>query len=68
MEKTKVWYMIQDNGDGSAGLRWFLTKEAAEKCEEDEKKWGGFAEETVDSVETFVGSDIHKEATEGYDN
>jgi hypothetical protein len=68
MEKTKVWYMIQDGGDGSASVLWFLTKEASEQQEKDEEEWGGFAESTIGSVETFIGSDIHKEATEGYDD
>lgn len=64
MKKIKVWYMIQDSGDGSAIVLFFLTEEMANKCEKVGKKYGGFAESTVYFAETYEGSNIHKEAVE----
>jgi hypothetical protein len=60
MEKIVVWYSIQNNGDGSCSLKWFLSENEAEKDQEDmDEGWG---EPCYDSVETFVGSNIHREA------
>jgi len=65
MEKTKLWYCISNNGDGSASVLWFLTKERAEKYDNEQMESGdGFAEDSVGYAETFIGSDIHKEAIE----
>lgn len=64
MEKIKIWYSIQNGGDGSAFPYWFLTEEEAEKDQENmDEGWG---ESCIGSVETFVDSDIHKEAKKGY--
>jgi hypothetical protein len=66
MEKTKVWYSPTNGGDGSVFLRWFLTeKEAREDQDNQDEGWG---EDCSGSVETFIGSDIHKEATKRYDD
>jgi len=62
LEKVVVWYSIQNCGDGSAAPYWFLTEEEADKDQEDmDEGWG---ESCIGSVETFVGSDIHREAVE----
>lgn len=62
MKKVVIWYRPVNCGDGSAAIRWYLTEEQAE--EEYENDYEGFAESGVSSVETFKGSDIHKEAVE----
>jgi hypothetical protein len=59
MEKVVVWYGGKRNGDGSNTLYWFLTEEEADVFDEN-----GEGCECVGSVETFIGSDIHKEALE----
>ena len=65
MDKVTVWTSIQDGGDGSANNLWFLTEEDAEYDQENMHKEGyGWAEPCVESVETFVGSDIHIKAVE----
>lgn len=63
MEKVEIWYNIINCGDGSAAVQWFLTEQDA--LDEYETQYEPFAEDGVDSVETFVGSDIHKYAIEG---
>jgi hypothetical protein len=57
MEKVTLWYEIVDGQDGSAELFWYF----------DRPKWREYQMNTG-SVETFVGSDIHKEAAFGYDD
>ncbi len=73
MEKAVVWYSIQNDGDGSASLKWFLKAFDAQQDQEaydanreddeddiyDEPQW---ADSCYGSVETFIGSDIYKEA------
>ncbi len=59
MEKITVWYSISNGGDGSASLHWFLTRQEVEDDQEDMEGWG---EPCMGSVQTFIGSDIHKEA------
>lgn len=62
MEKIVIWYSIQNGGDGSAYPDWFLTEEEAENDHENmDEGWG---EPCIDSVETFVGSDIYNRAVE----
>jgi hypothetical protein len=61
LKKIKVWWSIQNGGDGSASPAWFLTEEHADKDQgEMDEGWG---ESCIGSVETFIGSDIHKEAS-----
>jgi hypothetical protein len=63
MKKIILWYSIQNVGDGSAVISWFLSKKQAEEFDEDECDRGyGYSESAVGSVETFEGSNIHKEA------
>lgn len=59
MEKVTIYYGIGDGGDGSAFIRWFLTEKSADKWERGQEAWGEFC---GGSAETFVGSDIHKQA------
>lgn len=61
LEKTTVFYSIEDGGDGSAYLQWFLTEEEAISSQENMD--GGWGEPCYGSVETFIGSDIHKKAS-----
>lgn len=68
MEKVVVWYSIRNGGDGSAYPSWFLTEEQAD--DDQEGMDDGWGEPCIGSVETFIGSDIHREAeenTNGYD-
>lgn len=63
--KIVVWYSVSDGWDGSAYPVWFLTEEDAEYDQEYSVKMGyssGWGEICTGSVETFIGSDIHKEA------
>jgi hypothetical protein len=60
LKKIVIWYSMRGGGDGSAYPKWFLTEDAAEADQESlEEGWG---ESCTGSVETFEGSDIHREA------
>lgn len=61
MEKVVVWYSIRNYGDGSAGLSWFLTKEQALK--DQARMLEPWSEDCYGSVETFIGSKIHVDAS-----
>lgn len=62
MEEVKVWYACFNTGDGEVRLQWYLTEKEAEVAEDSQDEgWGGSC---VRSVETFIGSDIHREAVE----
>lgn len=63
--KTIVWLSIQDMGDGSASPMWFLTEEDANGDQYSKSSWG---EPCVSPVETYEGSNIHKEAAENSRN
>ncbi len=55
-----VYYSIVDCGDGSAYPRWFLTEEAANNDQDEmDPGWG---ECCTGMVETYEGSNVHKEA------
>ena len=58
--KVTIWYSIQNGGDGSAYPSWYLTEEDAERDQEDMME--GWGESCTGRVETFEGSDIHREA------
>lgn len=64
MTKVTVWCCIQDGADGSAYPMWFLTKDIAKEFElyQHKEYGGGFAEPCISAVETFEGSNIHKQA------
>lgn len=74
MEKVVIWYSIQNGGDGSAGLAWYLSEdecvrdqepsygEYEDEDDEDRYAENQWAEPCYGSVETFIGSDIHKQA------
>lgn len=59
MEKITIYYACGNGGDGSVYLKWFQTQDAASDWEENQYEWG---EDCTGSVETFVGSDIHKKS------
>jgi len=62
MEKIKIWFSIQNGGDGSAYPMWLLTKKDADRDQDTmDEGWG---EPCNGSVETFIGSDIHLRACE----
>ena len=48
----KLWYHVDNNGDGSASVHFNLNEKNATKA--DEKQTEGFAESTVGSVEFAV--------------
>lgn len=60
LEKVEVYYACMNNGDGSVSLEWYLTDEEAEAAEDNQDE--GWGEHCNGSVETFVGSDIHRKA------
>lgn len=60
IEKIKLFYSINNGGDGSASLSWHSTEQEAIKEQEDTDE--GWAELCYGSAETFVGSNIHKRA------
>ena len=62
MQKTKVYYSVQNGLDGVAYLKYFLTQDEADKDQEDmDDGWG---ESCTGMIETYVGSNVHKEAME----
>jgi hypothetical protein len=62
LKKINVFYSIRNAGDGSAYLRWFLTSAEASKDQENQDE--GFAEDCSGMVQTYEGSNIHKDAIE----
>ena len=60
MKKVNVYYACINCGDGSVSLDWFLTYEEAKTAENEQME--GWAEDCTGMVETFEGSNIHKEA------
>jgi len=62
MEKVTIYASILNGGDGSAYIDWFITADAAEKSQEDQNEYEGWAEECIETVETFVGSKTHDQA------
>ncbi len=67
IKKVDVWYSIVDGGDGSAFPRWFLSEQAANQDQIDwvESGGDGWGENCTGKVETFEGSNVHREAVEG---
>ena len=60
VEVIEVTSRITNGGDGSASNQWYLTKEEAIYYQSLDPE--GWEEECVETVETFIGSRIHKEA------
>ncbi len=56
LQKTVIWF----SGDGSAYPTWFLTEDESEFHQDN--MYEGWGECCNGSVETFIGSDIHKKA------
>lgn len=62
MQETKVYYSIQNGGDGSAYPKYFLTQAEADNDQETmDEGWG---EPCTGMIETYVGSNIHRRASE----
>ncbi len=61
MIKVKAFYGCRNEGDGSPYLKWFLTQKEATDWEQEEPE-DSFGADCTGSVETFEGSDIHREA------
>lgn len=61
LTKITIWYSVASGGDSSAYPRWFLTELSADQ-ESQYEDGGGWGESCTGSVETFEGSDIHKQA------
>lgn len=53
----KIWYMIQNGGDGSAYVQYYDSKELAEWSEEQDDE--GFAESTVDCITFMSDGNVH---------
>ena len=66
LKKVTVYGSIVNAGDGSAYVKWFLTE--AEAVHDQETQYDRFAEDCIEEVETFEGSNIHKDAVKGYDD
>jgi len=64
LKEITIWTSISNGGDNGGYNKWFLSKEDAEIANEEEF-WG---EPCVQSVETFMGSDIYNKATGKKDN
>ncbi len=60
LKYVTVWYSIANGGDGSAYPDWFLTESEARTDQDNMVE--GWGEPCIGRVETFVGSDIHKDA------
>lgn len=54
MKTVKIYYAIQDGGDGSAYLKLFRTKEGFDKFEEKSDAYEGFGESCGGSIEFEV--------------
>ena len=66
LQKVVVYYGCFGGGDGSVHLKWYLDADTASNEEESQDE--GWGEDCTGSVETFIGSDIHKEAVENDKN
>lgn len=53
-KEVELYYHISGNGDGSASLELHKTKKQAEKADEEQHEWGGFAESTVSSIKLKI--------------
>ena len=60
LEKVTIYYGCFNGGDGSVSVSWYLDRETAEEAETSQEE--GFGDSCVGSAETFIGSNIHKEA------
>ncbi len=59
IKTIKIWYSIQNGGDGSAYLGYFFNEFAAQHDQDDmDQPWG---ETCIGSIDTYEGSDTHKE-------
>lgn len=61
MEPIDVYGVITNGGDGSASFELFVTREAADKCLQQEDD-GGFCEVDVEVINTYVDSKTHLDA------
>ena len=62
MNKIDVWCSLENDGCGAAFPMWFLTQSEADLYQENlDEGWG---EPCIERVETFVGSNVHREAVE----
>ena len=59
MKTLKIWYSIQNGGDGSAYLSYFPTE--AEAQDDQDNMDEGWGETCMGSVDTYEGSDTHNE-------
>lgn len=63
IELIECWTSLTNGGDGSAHNKWYLTEDLAKAAQEAEIEWdSGWAEECIEMVETYIGSNIHKMA------
>jgi hypothetical protein len=64
VEPIVVYYSVSNGGDGSAYPQWYLSQEVVEWIQECYEPMYdmGWGEPCWGSVETYVGSDVHKSA------
>ena len=64
LKKVTIWSNIIDAGDGSVYLLWLLTELDAKTSMEKELDLSGksWSEDSIQSAETYIGSDIYNEA------
>ena len=60
MEKINVWFVVTPHEDNRPSINWFLSKEEARNSINENDA----GEPIIGKVETFVGSNVHKEAKE----
>lgn len=66
LEKITVTSSLTDGGDGSVYNMWYLTAHDAEYAQEQNEE--GYGEVCIETVETFVGSNIHEKAIKNSKN
>ena len=65
MNKITIYQSVTDGGDETPYIKYFLTVEGAEKDQKDsEDTDSNYAEDVIEVIETFEGSNIHLKAKE----
>lgn len=63
LKKITIYQSLTDGGDGAPSINYFLTEAEAEKDQNDaEDGEFNYAEPTIEVIETYEGSNIHKQA------
>jgi len=63
--RVQIYLTITNNGDGSVSPNYFLTEKALRSFLDSEESAGyGWSKESINIIETYVGSNVHKLARE----